>query len=151
MGRQSQLPQWTLFTDYTAGLSDRVRCIPERMGSQLRRKQDRGSLDIPGEITPHQLPGTTGALKSFVSRRRVSSILLRLDNVTAIAFINRMGGTHSRLLSDLAVKIWNWSIDRGITIHAGHLPGRYNIRADQQKTQLIGGYNGKFSSSCEPK
>ena len=51
------------------------------------------------------------ALKSFVSRRRVSSILLRLDNVTATAFINRMGGTHSRLLSDLAVKIWNWSID----------------------------------------
>ena len=62
VGKQSQLPQWTLFTDYTVGLGDRVRCIPERMGSQLRREQHRGSLDIPGEITPHQLPGITGGL-----------------------------------------------------------------------------------------
>lgn len=34
-------------------------------------------------------------LKCFASNRRAASILLRLDNVTAIAFLNRMGGTHA--------------------------------------------------------
>ena len=34
------------------------------------------------------------ALKSFASQKENSSILLRLDKDTAIAFINRMGGTH---------------------------------------------------------
>ena len=70
------------------------------------------------------------ALKSFASHRDSTSILLRLDNVTAIAFLNKMGGTHSRLLSSLALEIWNWCIDRRIVIHAEHLPGRFNVRAD---------------------
>ena len=52
------------------------------------------------------------ALKSFVSQKENSSIVLRLDNVTAIAFINRMGGTHSQDLSDLAVEIWRWCMER---------------------------------------
>ena len=36
--------------------------ILQTVGSQLRREKHRGSLDSPGEITPHQLPGTTGGL-----------------------------------------------------------------------------------------
>lgn len=45
------------------------------------------------------------ALKSFASQVENASILLRLDNVTAIAFINKMGATHSQDLSDLAVEM----------------------------------------------
>lgn len=32
------------------------------------------------------------ALKSFMAHREATSVLLRLDNITAIAFINKMGG-----------------------------------------------------------
>lgn len=53
-----------------------------------------------------------------------------MDNITAIAFLNRMGGTHSVPLSDLAVDIWSWCIPRGITVHTEHLPGRENVNAD---------------------
>ena len=76
------------------------------------------------------------ALKSFASQKENSSILLRLDNVTAIAFINRMGGTHSQDLSDLAVEIWRWCIEREIYIHAEHLPGKENIEADWESRHL---------------
>ena len=34
------------------------------------------------------------ALKTFATNTHNQAILLRLDNVTAIAFLNRMGGTH---------------------------------------------------------
>ena len=70
------------------------------------------------------------ALKSFVAQRRSISVLLRLDNITAIASLNKMGGTHSRNLSDLAIHIWNWCLERKILIHAEHLPGSENIQAD---------------------
>ena len=70
------------------------------------------------------------ALQTFCSGKTGVSVLLLLDNITAITFINKMGGNHSYTLSDLTVEIWNWCINRSIIIHAEHLPGVQNIRAD---------------------
>ena len=70
------------------------------------------------------------ALRSFCTGRSSVSVLLLMDNVTAIAFLNKMGGNHSHSLSDLAKEVWMWCIKKKITIHAEHLPGSENIRAD---------------------
>ena len=48
------------------------------------------------------------ALRTFARDRHSVAILLRMDNVTAIAFVNKMGGPHSTPLSNLAVKMWKW-------------------------------------------
>ena len=50
--------------------------------------------------------------------------------------VSRTGGTYSMRLSDLAVEIWNWCICRNITIHAEHLPGLENVRADWESRHL---------------
>ena len=63
------------------------------------------------------------ALKTFVRDRHSVAILLRIDIVTVIAFVNKMGGPHSTL-SNLAVKMWKWCCNRTIFVHAEHLPGR---------------------------
>ena len=76
-------------------------------------------------------------MKSFLPSQGPMSVLLRMDNVTAIAFLNWMGGTHSLPLSRLAVEIWEWCIKRNFTIHAEHLPGVENIRADWQSRHLV--------------
>lgn len=52
--------------------------------------------------------------------------------MTAIAYVNKMGETHSSVMSNLAVKIWKWCITRSIRIHAEHLPGKENVQADRQ-------------------
>ena len=70
------------------------------------------------------------ALQSFYTGRSSLSVLLLMDSVTAIAFLNKMGGNHSHSLSDLAKKVWMWCIKRKLTIHAEHLPGSGNIRAE---------------------
>ena len=77
------------------------------------------------------------ALKSFARQERSISILLRLDNVTAIAFLNKMGGTHSRYLSRLAVQVWDWCVERNTTIHAEHLPGKQNVRTDWESRHVM--------------
>ena len=48
------------------------------------------------------------AFLAFISNRRRLNVLLCIDNVTAIAFINRMGGTHSTLSLD----VWQWCLER---------------------------------------
>lgn len=75
-------------------------------------------------------------MKSFLSSKRKLKVLLWVDNVTAIAFLNRMGGTHFQKLSDLAVRVWQWCLEREIVIHAEHLPGKDNIRADWESRHV---------------
>ena len=57
-------------------------------------------------------------------------IKLSMDNTTAVAYVNAMGGTHSKLCNDLAVRIWEWAIKRNIWVTACFLPGTENTIAD---------------------
>ena len=72
------------------------------------------------------------ALQTFASHKHNVHIRMRIDNRTAIAYINKKGGTHSQNLSDLAIQVWEWCLSRGITIKAEHIPGRENHEADSE-------------------
>ena len=70
------------------------------------------------------------ALKSFCSNMSHKHVLLRLDNTTAVAYVNAMGGVKSPHCNEAATHIWNWCIERDIWITAAHLAGRDNVEAD---------------------
>ena len=53
-----------------------------------------------------------------------------MDNRTAIAYVNKMGGPTLSPLCILALQTWEWCLKRNITLHAEYLPGRDNIEAD---------------------
>ena len=78
------------------------------------------------------------ALKTFVSNKSHIHVLLLIDNITAISFINHKGGTHSKVLSDLAVQIWTWCIQKNITLCAEHIPGVDNVGADRESRKRMG-------------
>lgn len=50
--------------------------------------------------------------------------------MTAVAYINQMGGSKSLACNSLAQKIWNWCIPRSIWLSAVHIPGVTNVEAD---------------------
>lgn len=68
-------------------------------------------------------------LQSFRSLRN-STILIRSDNTTATAYINKQGGTRSQSLSRLATSIWEMCLKRGLLLQARHIPGHLNTEAD---------------------
>ena len=70
------------------------------------------------------------ALKCFASHARGKHIQLKLDNTTAVFYINNMGGIRSPVLNSLARDIWTWCISRGIWVSAVHVPGVTNDIAD---------------------
>ena len=67
------------------------------------------------------------ALNSFCSNMSHKHVLLRLDNTTAVAYLNAMGGVKSSHCNEAATQIWNWCIERNIWITAAHLAGRDNV------------------------
>ena len=70
------------------------------------------------------------ALQSFTKDLNNVGVLIRMDNRTAIAQINKMGGPTLSPLCCLALEIWEWCQARNITPHAEYLPGVDNVSAD---------------------
>ena len=71
-------------------------------------------------------------LNSFADHTRGIHIQLQLDNTTAVAYVNNMGGSKSLELDQLANDLWEWSISQEIWVSAVHIPGISNIDADEQ-------------------
>ncbi|XP_071961296.1 uncharacterized protein [Antedon mediterranea] len=73
-------------------------------------------------------------LKSLIKDVPVSNIhvQLKIDNTTAIAYINNMGGAKSNTCNHLAKMIWQWCTDHNIWLSAIHVPGKDNLIADNK-------------------
>lgn len=63
-----------------------------------------------------------------------------MDNTTAIAYLNHMGGTRSQSLPQYALQLWQWCLQRGITISAEHLPGVKNVKSPELFTHRQSGW-----------
>lgn len=70
------------------------------------------------------------ALKHFLPFLQGSHVLVRSDNSTTVAYINRQGGTRSLRLHKLAHSIIIWSSAHFPSLRATHVPGRLNTGAD---------------------
>jgi len=70
-----------------------------------------------------QLLAATLAVKAFVKAKTAISLLQRIDDTTAVAFIKHLGGTASRELVILTRDLWMCCLERSIHIAAMHLPG----------------------------
>ena len=114
-------------------------CLSHRMGSLLLSPINRGSMIKPGSNNAHQLSGTvaaTLAVKSFAKHKSKISILLRIDNTTAVAYINNLGDTISSDLVYLIRNLWMWCLERNIHITAQYLPGSQNTVADAESRMV---------------
>jgi len=71
-------------------------------------------------------------LKCFARNVKNSQILLRVDNTSAISYINKMGGVQFENLSNLAREIWKWCEQKNIWLFASYIPSKLNVVADEE-------------------
>ena len=88
--------------------------------------------EIPHHINYLELLAAFLALQCFAKHSNGITVQMKLDNVTAVTYINKLGGTHSQPLCQLALTIWDWCIQRDVFLVAEHLPGKDNITADKE-------------------
>lgn len=75
-------------------------------------------------------------LKCFARDRYNCNILLRIDNTTAISYVNRMGGIQFPHLNGLTKNIWQWCEERNIMIFATYINTKDNVEADAESRRL---------------
>ncbi|KAJ8914652.1 hypothetical protein NQ315_017349 [Exocentrus adspersus] len=71
-------------------------------------------------------------LRSFTKDMENINILLRVDNITAISCINRMGSVRFPSLNAAARQIWQYCENKNIHVFASYIQSKSNIIADQQ-------------------
>lgn len=84
-----------------------------------------------------ELKAVEYALKSYRLELSGKSILLRIDNTTAVSYINMMGGTHSAKCNDIARDIWSYAIDHNMYLSAAHIAGTDNVHADHASRNFV--------------
>jgi len=55
-----------------------------------------------------------------------------MDSTTAVAYVNKLGGTVSPRLISIVRELWLWCMNRDTILVAEHLPGVLNVIADKK-------------------
>ncbi len=87
-------------------------------------------------INAKELLAIEFGLKALFQKRSNIHIQIFSDNTTAVAFVRRMGGCKSLPCLRIALRIWNWAIERRIWLSIAHVPGLENTRADSQSREF---------------
>ena len=96
-------------------------CNRDFTGSQEEKTLHFNALELIAAIF---------GVQAFCKDRKVTSVMLKLDNATVVVYVNKMGGTKSLLLTQLVKDLWHWCPQRHIHLRAQHLPGRLNFTVD---------------------
>ena len=122
-GHSHQISQWDSVIESDASMRGwGASCGRTSTGGLWTKEESHSHIDYL------ELLAGFLALKTFTPQFKSSKVLLRLNNITEISFINRMERTHSSQLSNLAAELWKWCLQRDLVKHADHLPGRENVR-----------------------
>lgn len=92
--------------------------------------------DRKRHINQLELIAAHNALKTFAVDCKNCSILMRVDNTTAIAYINKMGGIQYPELNKLARALWQWCEDQNLFVFASYIPSECNEDADEASRRL---------------
>lgn len=98
-------------------------------------------------INALELIAVERVLHHFCDNDNNIKIHLRVDNKSAVAYINRLGGTHSLALLTVAKRIWTWAMDRNIWLTATYIKSKDNALADEQSRITISDLHWQLNTS----
>jgi hypothetical protein len=104
------------------------------------------TADTNRHINELELLAAFNGLKCFASSAFRSTVEIYIDNTTAVAYINKKGGTKSSPLCSVALEINNWFEEREIDLYATYLPGKSNFVADAESRKQLSTGEWKLST-----
>ena len=73
---------------------------------------------------------------AYCKNRNFRHVRVMMDNITAIAYINKKGGCKSIKCNNIAKYIWVWCMEHNLHVSAAHIPGVDNIVADKKSREF---------------
>lgn len=120
---QKPKPSKTLTSD-SSGFAWGGECDGQTVGGSWSAQERQDHINVK------ELKAVFLTLKSFCASDEQIHVLLLIDNVTAVSYVNGKGGRKTAL-NDIARELWIWATERKIWLTATHLPGVHNVQADR--------------------
>lgn len=102
---------------------------PTGWGATCGNKKASGRWD-PLEMKLHinllEIKAAFLGLKCFLRDSQGKQVLLRIDNITALAYINKMGGIRHRALNDITKRLWQWCEAKAHWVFAEYVASKDN-------------------------
>ena len=98
------------------------------------------------QINLLELRAAEFAVKTFTKNITQAHVHLKMDNIPALTYINKMGGTKSPLLHQTAKNLWSFCLEKKIQLTAEYLPGKKNTTADQLSRKYNDSSNWKLAT-----
>ena len=108
-----------------------AECRGAQTGGQWSREEARL------HINQLEMIAAELALKTFLRMfPKTRSVLLKVDNMAALSYIVKMGGTGNLELIEGAKNIWTYLMSMGTTLTAEYIPTKLNVAADFQSRNV---------------
>ena len=133
VGQQSRTLQWWIGYTTTDTVPYSDRCILKRLEGCVLTDQNRGSVVQEGAGSTYQSAGTSShkvCILTFAKMWKMLAIHIQVDNMTALSYLLKMGGTKNPDLMHISKEIWEFLLGQRIMITAKHLPGNLNCKTD---------------------
>ena len=104
--------------------------------------------ESPEHINALELSAAFLTFKSFCKDCIYKHVQFKVDNVTALTYINKMGGTHSKTCNLIAYDMWQWAIAHNIWLSACHVPGIQNTVADRKSRTFNDNIEWALDNEC---
>jgi hypothetical protein len=75
-------------------------------------------------------------LRVFAKDLKDCQVLLRVDNTTAVSYINKMGGVRFPHLTNITRQLWEWCEQSNIFVYASYISSHDNEAADAESRRL---------------
>ena len=72
------------------------------------------------------------SLKAFHKELSGKHVLVRIDNMTAVSDLGKMGTSHSKKRNDLTRTLWEWCLDNNMWLITSHIPAKENTLANEE-------------------
>jgi hypothetical protein len=95
------------------------------------------TADTNRHINELELLSAFNGIKCFASSAHRSTVEINIDNTTAVAYINKKGGTRSSPLYSIVIEINTWCVEREVDLHAVFSPGESNFVADAESHTIL--------------
>ena len=130
--------QWETSESVSTRPGHTNRCIQGGLGSIVHRSTGGSwtNQEKVKHINVLELLAVKLAILTFTKTLKVTLIHLQIDNITALSYLQKMGGTKSPELLEISKQIWEYLISRQIMITTEYLPSKLNLVADRESRNI---------------
>ena len=112
----------------------------EKNGAPLARKYEEEGMVSREKRAAFKLSGSPGwapCSKTFARGEGKIYILLLMDAVSAVSYINKLGRATLLVMNSLAHQLWTWCLTNHINHTAENIPGVTNTQTDQKSRKFF--------------